>query len=121
MPSGLPATQELQWAVRADKQGRVGLNTIYNLLVIWEGSRDESHIPLRLSGPRGGHILVLLANSKRRTTPIQPSVGDGVLCCVGCILALGPLFPFPGEFVLWMLVNLGDREVTFFENCEFSS
>lgn len=32
-----PSYTELQWTVRADEQGGVGVNTVYNLLVIWEG------------------------------------------------------------------------------------
>lgn len=64
MPSGLPATQELQWTVRADKQGRVGMDTIYNLLVICEGSWDELHILFKLSGLRRGTHLGLISKQQ---------------------------------------------------------
>lgn len=38
--------------------------------------------------------------------------------CISYILALGTLFIFPVEFVCWILVNLGDKEVTFFNKCK---
>lgn len=43
MPSGLLATLEPERTAMVDKQGMVGLNTIYNLLVIGMGM--EVNIP----------------------------------------------------------------------------
>lgn len=57
MPSGLLATQEPEKTVMVDKQGMVGLNTIYNLLVIWHGNGNEYPIPVGLSGHWGNWPL----------------------------------------------------------------
>lgn len=53
MPAGLLATQEPEKSVMVDKQGTVGLNTIYNLLVIGHGNGNEYPIPVGLSGHWG--------------------------------------------------------------------
>lgn len=60
MPSGLLATQEPEKTVMVDKQGMVGLNAIYNLLVIWHGNGNEYPAPVRLLGHCGNWRLVSL-------------------------------------------------------------
>ena len=74
-----PSYTELQWTVRADEQGGVGVNTVYNLLVIWEGGWDELLIIFRLSGLRKGTHLGLMSKQrmeKWRTPPSPASMGD---------------------------------------------